>query len=258
MPDPVLYHKNEHKAYITFNRPKVMNAMNSEGFKLLGDYFQEAQNDSDIRVIILSGTGDRAFCSGADLKETIPQTQDGTLDAEITRRAVLTSASVWKPIIAAVHGYCLAGGTEILEATDIRIASEASLFGLPEVKWSIIASDGSLVRLVRQIPYCRAMEILLTGEPITAAEARDIGLINKVVSQGSLMEEAEKYADTICKNGPIAVQDTKRAVLRLMNLPPDVGFTEEWSYARRAYESDDAKEGVRAFIEKRKPSYSGS
>lgn len=258
MTQPVLYRKEGYKAYITFNRPEAMNSMTPEGFGMIGHYFLKAQDDSDVRVIILTGTGDKAFCSGADLKETIPLIMEGKIDPEKTDAAMLKNTPVWKPIISAVNGFCLAGGTEILQATDIRIACEEARFGLPEPKWSIMAAAGSLVRLVRQIPYCRAMEILLTGEQLSAQEAKEIGLINKVVPREKLMEEVERYADIICKNGPIAVQSTKKAVLRLMNLPMDLGFREEWSYSQAAFKSNDSKEGIRAFIEKRAPEFKGN
>jgi enoyl-CoA hydratase len=253
----VLYRKEGHKAYITLNRPEAMNSMTPEGFEMIGNYFLKAQDDRDVRVIILTGTGDKAFCSGADLKETIPLIMEGKIDPEKTDAAMLKNTPVWKPIIAAVNGFCLAGGTEILQATDIRIACEEARFGLPEPKWSIMAAAGSLVRLVRQIPYCRAMEILLTGEQISAQEAKEIGLINKVVPREQLLEEVERIADIICKNGPIAVQSTKKAVLRLMNQPIDLAFREEWSYSQEAFQSSDAKEGIRAFAEKRSPKFEG-
>ncbi|WP_078428283.1 enoyl-CoA hydratase/isomerase family protein [Alkalihalobacterium alkalinitrilicum] len=255
---PVLYEKKGFKAYITFNRPHAMNSMTPEGFEMVGNYFIEAQNDEDVRVIILTGAGEKAFCAGADLKQTIPLIQEGKIDPEKLEVAMLKNIPVWKPIIAAVNGFCLAGGTEILEATDIRIASEDAKFGLPEPKWSIMASAGSLVRLVRQIPYCRAMEILLTGEQISAHEALEIGLINKVVSKDKLFDEVERYADIICNNGPIAVQNTKKAVLRLLNLPMDLAFREEWSYSVDAFTSNDAKEGIQSFIKKRSPSFKGN
>jgi enoyl-CoA hydratase len=257
MEPPVLYKKEENKAYITFNRPKALNAMTPEGFEMVGSYFLEAQHDDDIRVIILTGTGDKAFCSGADLKETIPLLLEGKLDQEKSESAMLKNVPVWKPIIAAVNGFCLAGGMEILEATDIRIATEEARFGLPEPKWSIMAAAGSLVRLVRQIPYCRAMEILLTGEQLTAQEAKEIGLINRVVAKEQLMDEVERVAEIICNNGPIAVQSTKKAVLRLLNLPMDLAFREEWSYSEEAFKSEDSREGIRAFIEKRSPNFIG-
>lgn len=257
MTEQVLFIKKEAKAYITFNRPEAMNSITPEGFQLLSEYFQMAQADDEVRVIILSGTGNKAFCSGADLKRTIPLITEDNLDLDMLNEAVLKNVPVWKPIIAAVNGYCLAGGTEILEATDIRIASDHASFGLPETKWSIMAAAGSLARLVRQIPYCRAMEILLTGEPITAKEALQIGLINKVVPHEQLMSEAERYADIICQNGPLAVQNTKKAVIELLNLPLDEAFRKESSYARDVFTSSDAKEGIKAFAEKRKPIFKG-
>lgn len=253
--DPVLFEKKGVKAYITFNRPEAMNSMTPEGFQLLVEYFKEAQADDNIRVIILTGAGDKAFCSGADLKKTIPLISDGQLDFELLNDAVLKNVPIWKPIIAAVNGYCLAGGTEILQATDIRIASEDAIFGLPEPKWSIMAAAGSLVRLARQIPYCQAMEILLTGEQLTAEKAEKIGLINKVVPKEELMNEVERYADIICQNGPLAIQNTKKAVIELLNLPMEEAFQKEISYAKAVFESSDAKEGVAAFAEKREPQF---
>ena len=164
---------------------------------------------------------------------------------------------ITKPIIAAVNGHCLAGGTELLQATDIRIAAENATFGLPEPKWSIMAAGGSLVRLVRQIPYCRAMEILLTGRQLSADEAEKMGLINKVVPLDDLMMEVERYAELIIQNGPIAVQATKQAVISLQNLSLDEAFKQEWNFAQNAFKSRDAKEGIKAFGEKRTPQFMG-
>ncbi|MEK3937338.1 enoyl-CoA hydratase-related protein [Sporosarcina sp. FSL W7-1349] len=257
MTDPVLYEKVSNKAYITLNRPEAMNAMTPEGFRQLAEAFKEAGKDEDVRVVILTGTGEKAFCAGADLKETIPAIAEGQLDPNVLDDVVLKYNPLWKPIIAAVNGHCLAGGMEILQATDIRIAAEHATFGLPEPKWSIMAAAGSLVRLVRQIPYCRAMEILLTGESITAKEALDIGLINKIVPASRLLEEADDYAEKICRNGPIAVQATKEAVVRLQSLPMELAFHEEWKYANKAFISTDAREGLKAFAEKRAPQFVG-
>lgn len=257
MDSPVDYRKENNIAYITLNRPDEMNSMTPEGFDLLRDMFNQAGKDDDVRVIILTGAGDKAFCSGADLKETIPTLIHGDKNENALEDHFLKNAEMWKPIITAVNGYCLAGGMELLQATDIRIASEHTVFGLPEPKWSIVAGAGSLTRLVRQIPYCRAMEILLTGDTISSEEALQIGLINKVVPAEDLLATAEEYAKKICANGPIAVQATKEAVISLQSLPMDEALQAEWDYASKAFKSEDIKEGIAAFAEKRRPKFEG-
>lgn len=257
MAKPVLYEKVAHKAYITLNRPEVMNSMTPEGFQLIGEAYKEAVQDDEVRVIILTGKGEQAFCAGADLKETIPLLVEGNVNSEQMDDAFLKHTNVWKPVIAAINGYCLAGGMELIQATDIRIATEHAKFGLPEPKWSIVPAAGSLVRLVKQIPYCRAMEILLTGDSISAEEALEIGLINKIVSASTLLEEVDKYAESIIQNGPVAVQSIKEAVVRLQSLPMELAFHEEWRYAQQALSSDDIKEGLQAFAENRTPKFVG-
>lgn len=253
----VLYEKRNKKAYITLNRPDDMNCLTMDGWDLLGSYLEEANQDDEVDVIIVTGSGDQAFCAGGDLKTAIPALFEN-YDHSAIDRAVLKNNLVSKPIIAAVNGYCLAGGTEFLQATDIRIAVEEATFGLPEVKWGLVAAGGSLVRLVRQIPYCRAMEILLTGKPLTAQEALEIGLINKIVAKDELLETVEQYADTIIRNGPIAVRKTKEAVIRLLSLPMEQAFHSEWLFAKDAFDSNDAREGILAFEEKRRPKFHGT
>lgn len=254
MTNEILYETNNRKAYITINRPDEMNCLTLNGWKLLGESFEKANKDLEVDVIIFSGKGNRAFCAGADLKSTIPALFEDYNHDPIDH-AVLKYKPTWKPIIAAVNGHCLAGGMELLQATDIRIAVEHAKFGLPEVKWGLIAAGGSLARLVRQIPYSRAMEIFLTGEPITAEEALKIGLINKVVSEDELLETVEQYADKILKNSSVAVQRTKEAVIRLRSLPMEQAFHQEWVYAEKAFTHEDSREGIRAFAEKREPKY---
>jgi enoyl-CoA hydratase len=258
--EELIYEKRNNRAVITINRPEVFNALTPDGWGLLGDLFQEAENDSEIRVIIITGAGEKAFCSGADLKKTIPlllgEQRNGELETKINH-AMMKFKPITKPIIAAVNGHCLAGGTELLQATDIRIAADHATFGLPETKWSIMAAGGSLVRLVRQIPYCLAMEILLTGRQLSAKEAEKMGLINKVVPLEDLMIEVERYAELIIQNGPIAVQATKQAVISLQNLSLEEAFKMEWNYAQQALRSQDAKEGIKAFSEKRVPQFIG-
>lgn len=260
MDNELIYEKRSNIAVITINRPGVLNALTPDGWRLLGDMFQNAENDKDIRVVIITGAGEKAFCTGADLKETIPlllgEQRNGELESKINH-AMMKFNPITKPIIAAINGHCLAGGTELLQATDIRIAADNATFGLPEPRWSIMAAGGSLVRLIRQIPYCRAMEILLTGRQLTAEDAEKIGLINKVVPAADLMKEAEHYAELIIQNGPIAVQSTKQAVINLQNLSVGEAFKVEWDYAQQALRSQDAKEGSKAFREKRIPRYVG-
>lgn len=260
MDNELIYEKRGNRAVITINRPQVFNALTPDGWGHLGDLFQEAENDPDIRVVIITGAGEKAFCSGADLKKTIPlllgEERNDELETKINH-AMMKFKPITKPIIAAVNGHCLAGGTELLQATDIRIAAENATFGLPEPKWSIMAAGGSLVRLVRQIPYCRAMEILLTGRQLSADEAEKMGLINKVVPLDDLWMEVERYAELIIQNGPIAVQATKQAVISLQNLSLDEAFKQEWDFAQDALKSRDAKEGIQAFGEKRTPQFMG-
>ena len=260
MDNELIYEKRGNRAVITINRPQVFNALTPDGWGHLGDLFQEAENDQDIRVVIITGAGEKAFCSGADLKKTIPlllgEERNDVLETKINH-AMMKFKPITKPIIAAVNGHCLAGGTELLQATDIRVAAENATFGLPEPKWSIMAAGGSLVRLVRQIPYCRAMEILLTGRQLSADEAEKMGLINKVVPFDDLWMEVERYAELIIQNGPIAVQATKQAVISLQNLPLEEAFKQEWNFAQGALKSRDAKEGIQAFGEKRAPQFVG-
>ena len=164
-------------------------------------------------------------------------------------------SDVFKPIIGAVNGYCIAGGLEFLQGTDLRIAAEHATFGLGEVRWAIIPTGGSHIRLPRQIPWAIAMELLLTGKPIDAKRAYDIGLVNKVVPADQLMPAALELAETICKNGPLAVRTAKEIAVRALGL--ESGFVLEKALGARVMDSEDAKEGPRAFAEKRKPNYTG-
>jgi enoyl-CoA hydratase len=164
---------------------------------------------------------------------------------------------LYKPIIAAINGFCLAGATELIQATDIRIAAEHASLGLTEVTRAIVPSGGSMVRLPRQIPYCKAMEILLVGEHLSAQEAHRIGLINDVVPADQLMPRAEELAYKIAANGPVAVRKIKETVLRGLSVSPEEGFQIENETSQIVMQTEDAKEGPRAFIEKRKPRYAG-
>jgi enoyl-CoA hydratase len=171
--------------------------------------------------------------------------------------AMLHPFEMYKPIIAAVNGYCVAGGMELMLATDIRVAAEHATFGLMEVKWSLIPYAGSIVRTPRQIPYCNAMELLLTGDRIDAPEARRLGLINHVVQAEQVMAKAQELAGKIAANGPLAVRAIKEGVAKTSGVPLLEGYKIESELARVVFSSEDAKEGPRAFREKRKPNFKG-
>jgi enoyl-CoA hydratase len=264
----VLFEKRNHIAYITFNRPEVHNSFNPETIVRLSDAWKQVNTDDDIRAAIVTGAGNVAFSAGADLGRLIPlftgaRKPEDEWDQRLLadRRqgdaALLRNYDVDKPVIAAINGFCIAGGMELIQATDLRVASENASFGLQEVKWAIIPAAGSLARLQRQIPYCKAMEILLTGNRIDAQEAWRIGLINYVVPQDRLMARAEELAGAIAANGPLAVRKIKEAVRRTSGRPLEDAFKIENEIARDVMRSEDAREGPRAFMEKRKPNYHG-
>jgi enoyl-CoA hydratase len=254
LPATFQYEKSRHVAIMTINRPEAHNAFTAEMLRAMDACFADFNEDDDLWVAILTARGEKAFCTGMDLKEAIPLLQSGDQMGyeDHTKRPM---SDVFKPIIAAVNGYCIAGGMEFLQGTDLRIAAEHATFGLGEVRWGIIPTGGSHVRLPRQIPWAVAMEMLLTGQPISAQRAYDIGLVNKVVPAAKLIEEATALAETICKNGPLAVRTAKEIAVRALNLEP--GFVLEKALGQRVIDSEDAREGPAAFAEKRAPKYRG-
>jgi enoyl-CoA hydratase len=265
---PLLYEKRDGVAYITFNRPEKRNALSPEVMCRLADAWIDYAADDEMRVAILTGAGDRAFCAGADLGRLIPlftrarQPEDEwdrrvLQDRSVGEAALLRGFPLYKPVISAINGFCLAGGTELIQATDLRIAAEHATLGLTEVSRAIIPAGGSMVRLPRQIPLCKAMEILLVGDPISAEEAHRIGLVNCVVPAERVMPAAEEFARKIAANGPLAVRKIKETVLRGLSLPLDEGFRLEQESAREVMATEDAREGPRAFMEKRPPRYTG-
>ena len=266
---PLTYEKSGPIGRITFNRPEVRNAMDPETIVRLADAWADFAADPEMRVAIITGAGETAFCAGADLGKLIPlfsgvrppKTEwDHRL---LANRGMMSTAllksepPIYKPIIAAVNGFCLAGGTELIQGTDIRIAAAHARFGLTEVTRGIIPAGGSLARLARQIPYCKAMEILLTGQHMTAEEAWRIGLINEVVPQEDLLRRAEEVAHVIAANGPLAVSACKEAVIRSSGLSLTEAYAIEAEVSARVMRSEDAKEGPKAFMEKRQPKFTG-
>lgn len=270
MTEPALiYEKSDGVAKVTFNRPAVRNAMDPEVVVRLADAWEDFAADGDMRVAVISGAGDKAFCSGADLGKLIPlfsgvrkpeNEWDERLlaDRTLMSRALLKGAEpIYKPIVAAINGFCLAGGTELIQGTDIRIAAEHARFGLTEVSRGIIPAGGSLARLARQIPYAKAMEILLTGQHMTAQEAWRIGLVNEVVPAEDVVERAQEYGAMIAANAPLAVSACKEAVIRSSGVTLEEAYRIESEVSAKVMRSDDAREGPRAFMEKRPPVFTG-
>ncbi len=254
MSETFRYEKKGRIAVMTINRPEAMNAFTGEMLRGMDAAFEDFSRDDELWVAILTAAGDKAFCSGMDLKEAIPLLQSGDEMGyeDHTKRPF---SDVFKPIIGAVNGHCIAGGLEFLQGTDLRIAAEHATFGLGEVRWGIIPTGGTHIRLPRQIPWAVAMELLLTGRPIDAARAYDIGLINRVVPKEQLMDAAFELAEVICKNGPLAVRTAKEIAVRSLGL--EQHFVLEKALGARVMSSEDAKEGPRAFAEKRKPNFTG-
>jgi enoyl-CoA hydratase len=242
-------------AQITFNNPEKLNAMTLQMYEDIADSFKRAASDPKVGVCILTGAGEKSFCVGADLSESIPFLMEGDHDISAWDDSHLKHTKMFKPIISAVNGYCFGAGLEILLATDIRIASKNAIFGLPEVGIGAVPAGGTLVRLVKQIPYARAMELILTGRKFSAAEALEYGILNQVTEPDELLPTAISLAESMLQNSSNAVQVAKESVLRLMSLPMDSAFHEEALWGQKAFLNKDAAEGIQAFFEKRKPEF---
>jgi enoyl-CoA hydratase len=257
----VLVERDGHVVTVILNRPEARNALDLEMLARLADLWVEIDEDPEIRVAILTGAGGH-FCSGSDLKQMHNPPADEwaarfKVDPDLHWKAFLRHYRLKKPLIAAVEGYAIAGGTEILQATDIRIAGRSAKFGVSEVRWGLFPLGGSTVRLRRQIPYTQAMDILLTGRHLGAEEAQRIGLIGRVVDDGQALVEARRVAAEIAANGPYAVQMIKKSVQETEGLPETEALKIELELGWKVFNSEDAKEGPRAFAEKRKPQFKG-
>ena len=256
----VLYECKGPIAWITLNRPESMNAFDPPTQQLLGEHLQAFDRDDALRVAILTGAGDKAFCAGADLKKYATREPAGINDLWNPSRQFFSRGgqglNVTKPVIAAINGYCLAGGQELALACDIRIASTNAQFGAPEVRWSILHGYGAL-RLPRTVSLAVAMDMLLTGERIDAARAYEVGLVSRVVPPAHLLSTAQSMAERISENGPLAIKVTKELALRGLYQSPDEAIAYRNAVAALIRETDDAKEGPRAFAEKRKPQFKG-
>jgi len=259
----ILFERRDHIAFVTLNRPEVLNAIHPEMDEELCRAWQTVRDDPDIWVALLSGAGDRAFTVGADLKWWGQASLSPSEHWDLSLRfGGLVNFELWKPVIAAIHGHCLGGGVEIVLACDLVVAATTARVGLPEVR-TVGAPPGSggVLRLPRQVPLKLAMQLLLTGEPISADEAFRWGLVNAVVPPAELLPAATRLAEAICRNSPLGVRATKELALRGLDLP--LHPTTAWDlYARvnlPLYDSVDFKsrEATRAFIEKRAPRWQG-
>jgi enoyl-CoA hydratase/carnithine racemase len=257
----IIYEKRNRVAYITINRPEARNAIDWQTSKELSDAWKDFRDDDNLWIGVLTGAGDKSFSAGADLKSLIPSLTSGDRSSAPVDEGgfggITRGFECWKPIIAAVNGHCLAGGFEILLACDLRIASENATFGLTETRWGIIPAAGGTWRLPRAVPLAKAMEIVLMADPISAQEAYRIGLINKVVPQAELMNEVERWVATLLARGPLALRAAKQAMLQSLSLPHDEWMKLEQRLSRNLFSTEDAREGPRAFAEKRKPEFKG-
>jgi enoyl-CoA hydratase len=263
MPDAIVEREGQ-TMVITMNRPKRYNALSGQMLVRMYDAMVEASADDGIRCIILTGAGGN-FSSGADLKAMAGDADDSDTGIDVRARMAEDPDLIWKallrhyrpskPLIAAVEGVAIAGGTEILQATDIRVAGESARFGVSEARWSLYPMGGSAVRLRRQIPYTLAAEILLTGKHVTAAEAWRIGLIGHVVPDGTALDKAREIAATIGDNGPLAVEAILRTLQQTDGMTEAEALAHEFGYGQAVFQSADSKEGPRAFAEKRKPNF---
>lgn len=274
----LLIERDGHVMVVTMNRPERRNALSPEMMRGMSRAWDEANADPDVRAVILTGAGG-AFCAGADLHamsesspgdafaagdgadDPPPDGADGeTTVADVAAgviKPLLKGFLLDKPLIAAVEGAAVAGGTEILQATDIRIAGESARFGVSEVCWGIYPLGGSVVRLRRQIPYTVAAELLLTGRHVLAPEALRLGLIGEVVPDGTALDRAREVAATVAANGPVAVQAVLRALRATEGVPERDAMRIDSEIGMAVFASDDAREGPLAFVEKRAPQFSG-
>ncbi|HTQ01655.1 MAG TPA: enoyl-CoA hydratase-related protein [Casimicrobiaceae bacterium] len=255
-------------AYVTLNRPDKRNAFSPQMLVRLCDAWVDISADPQIRVVLLTGAGDKAFSSGGDLGSVIPLMmrtrkpvgeweERFAADRKQLGAAILRNATFWKPVVVAINGHAHAGGAEFVLSTDIRIMSSEATIALTEVRRGLIAGGGSLARLARQVPWAHAMELALVGEPITAQHALSIGLVNRVVPPKDVLSTAEDFARRISLGAPVALLKSKEAIVRGSGRPLEEAFAIESQCTKENAATDDAKEGPRAFMEKRPPVFTG-
>ena len=254
----VVFEKKDQIGIVKINRPEAMNSLNEEVLTELEKAVDQANNDADVNVIILTGEG-RAFVAGADIAKMQPLDEKGGMEfGKLGQRVFRKIETLEKPTIAAVNGFALGGGCELAMACDMRIASEKAKFGQPEVGLGITPGYSGTQRLPRLVGKAKAMELILTGDIITADEAIKIGLVNKVVEHDSLLDEAMNLANRILKNAPLAVRYSKKAIVEGLELcDMDQAIEVEAKLFAKCFATEDQKEGMSAFLEKRKPEFKG-
>jgi len=256
--DNVIFEKKGQRAYVTLNRQNVLNALNSMTLDQLRDVFERIVDDSEVRVAILTGSGEKAFAAGADIQELIELVPSRAKELGRKWHGLFNLIeNMGKPVIAAINGLALGGGCELAMACDIRIAAENSKFALPELKLGVIPGGGGTQRLPRLVGKGTAKELILTGRMIGANEALRIGLVNRVVPALELMTACEQMADEIIKAAPLAVQYSLEAINKGFYMSLEDGLQLETNLSALICSTEDMKEGTTAFIEKRKPKFRG-
>jgi len=256
--ETLLYDRRNAIGYVKINRPEKLNALNRKVMEELLDCFQALQKDEEVRVAILTGSGEKAFVAGADINELARQSPvEGKETSQFGQQVFNLIENLGKPVIAAINGFALGGGCELAMACTLRIAAETSRLGQPEVKLGLIPGYGGSQRLPRLVGKCRALELILTGEPVTAPEAHRLGLVNQVVPAAELLAAAEKLAQKIIVNAPLAIKFALEAVHHGMEMPAAEGQFLEATLFGLCSTTADMKEGTRAFLEKRPAKFTG-
>jgi E-phenylitaconyl-CoA hydratase/naphthyl-2-hydroxymethylsuccinyl-CoA hydratase len=251
------FNKENNVAFITLNRPEAMNSLDPESVSRLTEIWSEVRTDDDIRVAVLTGAGEKSFCTGTDMKKTPPPSECMASIWLREGQPIIPHMKTWKPIICAINGYAVGGGLEMALACDMRIASTNAKFGLTEVKVASLAGLNGTQCLPRAIPQAVAMKMLLTGEMIDAHEALRVGLVSDLAEPNELMELAQKFATKIASNAPLSVKAAKQAALMGIDMPLEHGIAFSHLLWGALRDTEDRKEGFQAFSEKRSPMWTG-
>lgn len=256
---PIILDQRDSIAIVRMNRPEKLNALSSEMIESLNDVFNQLETQPSLRAIILTGTGDRAFCAGTDISELAELTKDAA--ARVSKRGQALCNQIENfpvPVIAAINGVAVGGGCELALATHIRVASDSARFGLPETKLGVIPGYGGTQRLSRELGQSLALEIMLAGRTLSAEEAFHHGLVNRLTKSSQLLPAAESIAGEISKLAPLAIRACLRAITRGLEMPLDQGLALETELFASLFDTEDMREGTRAFLEKRPPAFKGS